>query len=480
MIIFLIGGLLCVLNHFKFEISTNQEYYMSHAKWWADPSWIPNTFLLSDAAGTRIGFNVMLYPFWKFFSYETLVMSTTFINLFIVGGLIFLIASEVRKPTIIFMVLIHLTLFSGLGDKSFYAGEWIFGGAEPKTFAYIFGLAGIIFYMRKQYIWTFLLVALGAYFHVLIAGWILVMLLLDSLFQDGIKPTIKRGIVFGLGILPLFLYLLSTYFQKGSNSYAGLDKIYIAQVHNHLKPWLVPGKEYRFYLGLSYAFIAAAISFYRMKKVDAKTAMIYRLSIYAFIVPAFLATLAPWEWFTPFLKAYPFRLTMMQKLLFFVAAAMDVSFKLESIKFRKQVTAGLIVILTVSGVLRINKNLVKRWGNYQDKDLLKVAEVIGSKFSPGTKVFYLDAATKVPDDKLDPLGRMARADVYFSNKIIPSEPEKMMEWYRRKQMTIAIQEDTSKISELKKDNIEVIVSKRELPLEKIAEVSEYKIYNFKL
>lgn len=480
MIIFLIGGLLCVLNHFKFEISTNQEYYMSHAKWWADPSWIPGSFLLSDAAGTRIGFNLVLYPFWNFFTYETLVMSTTFINLFIIGGLIFLIAKEIRRPSIIFMVLIHLTLFSGLGDKSFYAGEWIFGGAEPKTFAYIFSLAGILFYMRKQYAWTFLLLAIGTYFHVLIAGWILVILLLDSLLQEGLVATVKRGLIFGLGAIPLLIYLLSTYFEKGANSYAGLDKIYIAQVHNHLKPWLVPGKEYRFYFGLLYAFIAAAIAFWRYKKVDPKTAIIYRLSIYAFIIPAFLALLAPWDWFAPFLKAYPFRLTMIHKLLFFVAICMELSQKLERVKFRKQVVAGLVLILVVSGFLRINKNLIKRWGNYQDESLLEVSKFVGLKYQPGTKVFYLDAAIKVPDDKLDPLGRMARVDVYFSNKIIPSEPEKMMEWYRRKQLTIAIQEDLSKISQLKDENIEVVVSKQILPLELVSEVREYKIYNFKL
>lgn len=480
MIIFLIGGLLCVLNHFKFEISTNQEYYMSAAKWWADPSWIPGSFHFSDAAGTRIGMNIVMYPFWKFFNYETLVMSTTFLNLFVIGGLIFLIANEIRKPSIIFMVLIHLTLFSGLGDKSFYAGEWIFGGAEPKTFTYIFCLAGILFYMRKKFIWTFLLVAIGAYFHVLVACWILMILLIDSLLQDGFKPTLKRGLIFGVGVLPMFIYLLSTYFQRGAGSYAELDKLYISLLPNHLKPWLVEGKEYRFYLGFFYAFAAATIAFYRYKKVDKKTALIYRLSIYAFIIPATLALFAPWDWFAPFLKAYPFRLTMIHKLLFFLAAAMDISHRLENVKWRKQLTTALIVILTISGILRINKNIVKRWANYQDKNCLEIAEVLKDKYPPGTHVFYLDAEIKKADDKLDPLGRMSRANVYFSNKILPSEPEKMMEWYRRKQLTELIQQDSSKINLLQKEKIEVIVSKKSLPLEQVAEVSEFKIYQFKL
>lgn len=480
MIIFLIGGLLCVLNHFKFEISTNQEYYMSAAKWWADPSWIPGSFHFSDAAGTRIGMNIVMYPFWKYFNYETLVMTTTFLNLFVTGGLIFLIAKEIRKPSLIFMVLIHLTLFSGMGDKSFYAGEWIFGGAEPKTFTYIFCLAGILFYLRKKFVWTFILVAIGAYFHVLVAGWILMILLIDSLLQDGFKPTFKRGAIFAVGVLPLFLYLLSTYFQRGAGAYADLDKLYISLVPNHLQPWLVKGKEYRFYLGFLYAFAAAAAAFYRYKKVDLNTATLYRLSIYAFVIPAFLALLAPWDWFAPFLKTYPFRLTMIHKLLFFVAAAMDVSYKLENLKWRKKLTSALIVILVVSGVLRINKNIIQRWGNYQDKNCLEIAKVLKENYPPGTKVFYLDAETKKADDKLDPLGRMSRTNVYFSNKILPSEPEKMMEWYRRKQLTAAVQEDTSKINLLKAENIEVVVSKRQLPLELVSEVREYKIYNLKL
>lgn len=453
---------------------------MATAKWWADPSWIHGSFLFSDPAGTRIGQNILMYPFWNLGSFESVVMTTTFLNLFMLGGIIFLIAKEIQKPTIIFMILMHLILFSGLGDKSFYSGEWIFGGAEPKTFCYFFCLSAILFYIRGKHLWTFSLMAVATYFHILVGGWILIILLLDSLLQKGIRPTLKNGIIFGVAFLPLFAYLLSTYFQKGSAAYEGLDKIYIAQIHNHLKPWLVPGKEYRFYLGLLYAAIAAAIAFYRRNKVDAKLSAIYRLSIYAFIIPATLTLFAPWDWFAPFLKAYPFRLTMIQKVLFYIAICLEISSRLEKVEWQKQITLALSLIFIVSAGLRLNKNIVKRWNNYKDQDLVDVVRVLTEKYQPGTKVFYLDTAVRVPDDKFDPLSRMSRMDVYFSNKLIPSKPDIMQEWYRRKLKTIELQEDPSKINTLIDEKIEVVVSKRQLPLELVSEVREYKIYNLKL
>lgn len=454
---------------------------MSIARWWADPSWIPNSFLLSDAAGTRIGLNAIMSPFWNMASFETVAMTATFINLFIIGGLLFLIAKEIRKPSIIFMILMHLTMFSGLGDKSFYSGEWIFGGAEPKTFCYIFSLWGILLFMRKKYVWTFLLLAVAAYFHVLIAGWILLILLIDNLFQDGIKVTFKNGVIFVIGILPLFFYLLNSWFQKGASSYAGgSSDIFISNIHSHLKPWLVEGREYRFYGGLFYAFVAAAIAFYRHKKVDKNTALLYRLSIYAFAIPAFLAIFAPWDWFEPILMTFPFRLTMMQKILFYIPVVMEISGKLENLQWKKQITAGLVIILIVSGALRLNKNIIQRWSNYQDENLLKISEILVKNYEPGVRVFYLHAKTRKPDDKLDPLQRKARANVYFSNKFLPFSPERMLEWERRKLLTEEIRADLSKIELLKNENIEVVISKEVLPLELVAEVSEYKIYNFKL
>jgi hypothetical protein len=175
---------------------------------------------------------------------------------------------------------------------------------------------------------------------------------------------------------------------------------------------------------------------------------------------------------------FPFRLTMMHKILFFIPVVMEISAKLENVKWRKQMTAGLVVILVVSCVLRIKKNIVDRIGHYQDESLLKISEILKAKYPPGTEVVYLDAKTEKPDDKLDPLARKARVNVFFSNKFLPFSPERLLEWQRRKLLIKEIREDHSKLDLLKKENIDVVISKAALPLELAGEVSEYKIYNF--
>lgn len=476
MIFFFIGGLLCVLNHFKLGIGSNQEIYMALAKWWSDPSWIPGSFYFSDPPGTRIGFTAIMHPFWGLSSFENISMAATFVNLFALGGLFFLIAKEVTKPTFFFIVLMHLTLFSGIGDLSFYSGEWMFGSAEPKTFAYIFALWGLLLFLRKKEIWAFLLLSTAAYFHVLVAGWILLILLLDTWYVEGFKKAFKNGLVFIVGVIPLFFYLLSSYFQKGLTSFAGADEIFINNLNNHLRPWLTAGREDRFYFGLFYAFLGFIFALYRYKKCDSKIALLYRLSIYSFLIPAFFTLLAPWDWFTPFVKIFPFRLTLMQKVLLILAAGLELSQRMEKVSWRKPLYAVLSIVLLVTGGLRLNKNIFKRLETYQDQELLDLSKVISQKYQPGTTVFYLDTNTVKSDDRLDPLSRMARVNVYFVNKFLPFSPEKILEWHRRQNLTRELQEDPTRLDLLENENIDVIISKGILDLNLIGESGEFKIY----
>lgn len=476
MIFFLIGGLLCVLNHFKPIVSTNQEIYMALAKWWADPTWIPNSFYFSDPPGTRIGFVAVMYPFWNYFTFETVSIAATFVNLFILGGLLFLIAKECTKLNFAFIVLMHLTLFSGIGDLSFYSGEWMFGGAEPKTFAYIFSLWGLLLFIRGKTVATFLLLAIAAYFHVLIAGWILLILLFDSWYKEGFNKAVKSGLIFLAGIAPLFFYLLGSYFQKGASSFSGADEIFIHNLSNHLKPWLVKGKEFRFYSGLFYAFLGCLFALYRHKKCDQNTGMLYRLSIYSFLIPAFFTLLTPWDWFTPFVKIFPFRLTLMQKVLLIIAGGIELSQKIERVSWKKHLHIGLTIILVITGALRLKKNIFERFAEQQDPAITNLAQTISEKYQPGTSVYYLDTNVQKVDDKLDSLSRMTRTDVFFVNKFLPFSPEKILEWQRRMELTDRIQKDPGNVDLLKSEDIDVIITKRNLDLKLVGESGEYKIY----
>lgn len=476
---FLIGGLICVLNCWRLEIGSNQEIYMALAKWWANPSWIPGSFYFSDPPGTRIGFVAILSPFWNFFTFEQVSIATTFINLFLLGGIWFLILKQVTKINIFLVVLIHLTLFSGLGSQSFYSGEWMFGEAEPKTFAYLFCLIGLYCHLRKREVLTFLLIALAAHFHVVIAGWFLTIMLMETLYSKSIKSTFKGTIVFGLGILPLFIYLLDQYFQGGVKTFEGADSIFINALTNHLRPWLVKGKEARFYWGLLFACIGSGIAFWRLKKCDPRIAIFYRLSLYSFLIPTFLLLFAPWDWFNPFLKLFPFRLTLLQKYFLIIPLVIELSELPQKAWIRRYLTIGSILILVVSGALRLNKNIFQKL--HQVNKAREISGFISHKYRPGTNVFYLDANTKKFDDELDSLSRLSRINPFFVNKFLPFSPVKMIEWKRRLILTELIQNDPTAISLLRNEPVQVVISKEPLKnpaLQFVSTIGMYNIYDY--
>lgn len=476
---FLIGGLISILNYWRIEIGSNQEIYMALAKWWANPSWIPGSFYFSDPPGTRIGFVALLYPFWNSFSFEQVSIATTFVNLFLLGGVWFLILKQVTKLNILLVVLIHLTLFSGLGSQGFYSGEWMFGEAEPKTFAYLFCLVGLYCHLRKQEVLTFLLIAVAAHFHVVIAGWFLAIMLMENLYSNSLKSTLKGTIVFGLGFLPLFIYLLGQYFQGGVKTFEGADSIFINSLTNHLRPWLVKGKEARFYWGLLFACISAGIAFWRLKRCDQRITIFYRLSLYSFLIPTFLLLFAPWEWFNPFLKLFPFRLTLLQKYFLIIPLVIELSEYLQPKRFGKYLTAASIVILVVSGALRLNKNIFQKFN--QLNKARDISAFISQKYAPGINVFYLDANTKKFDDELDSLARLSRINPFFVNKFLPFSPGKMIEWQRRLILTELIQNDPTAISLLKNEPVEVVISKNPLTnpsLQFVSTIGAYNIYDY--
>lgn len=476
--VFIIGGLICLINYFRIEIGSNQEIYMALAKWWANPSWIPESFYFSDPPGTRIGFVALLYPFWNLFSFEQVSLGASFFNLFILGGAWFLILKETSKLSFLYIVMIHLTLFSGLAFLSFYAGEWMFGPSEPKTFAYFFGLMGIYYFLRKKSFIAFVLLGIAAYFHVLVAGWILSILLLELLFSEGIKKSLSGFLIFILSIIPLFLYLVSEYFQAGLSSFKGADEIFISSLNNHLRPWTVAGKESRFYTGLILSLFACAVAAYRYKKCPGNLKIIYRLSIFSFIVPTILLLFAPWDWFNPFLKLFPFRLTLLQKCFLIIGLVSELVPFLENTKWKKHISIAASIIFVVSISLRLNKNILQR-SIKSPAHLDEVSHYLATNYAPGTDVIYLDTEIEAADDVFDPLTRKSQMDVYFVNKFLPFSPGKIIEWQRRLDLIARIRKTPADVVLLKNEKVKVIVSRMTYPDEHLklkTNIGDIKIY----
>lgn len=474
---FLIGGLLCILNYWRIEIGTNQEIYMALAKWWSNPSWIPGSFWLSDPPGTRIGFTALMSPFWNFGTFETVTMAASFVNYFVLGGVWFLLLSEIHKKIdVLYSVLIHLTLFSGLAFLSFYGGEWMFGPAEPKTFAYPFGLLGLYFFLKDRKNLAPIFIGLAAYFHVLVAGWILCLVLLETLYKNGFKKIFKPFGLFLITIAPLFFYLVNEYFKAGLSSFKGADEIFVNNFNNHLRPWLVEGKESRFYIGLLYSIVAVAVAIYRAIKADEKVKIIYRFSIYCFLIPTVALLFAPWNWFIPFLKLFPFRLGLLQKCFLFIGLVTELVQKIETReKIYTVVTRVAILIFIVSAGMRIQKNVIARL-NQENTQLDAIATYLGNNYEPGTKLVYMDADVVNADDPFDSLSRKSRMDVYFVNKFFPFSPGKIIEWDRRLYVLDKIQKDQNQLPLIFKEGQKLILSKIKFTHPEVRAVQDFGEY----
>ena len=474
--VFIIGGLLCLLNYWRIEIGSNQEIYMALAKWWSDPAWIPGSFYLSDAPGTRIGFVALIAPLWKFGTFETICMAVSFVNYFILGGVWFLLLTEVRnKIDTLYVILIHLTLFSGLAFLSFYGGEWMFGPAEPKTFAYPFGLLGLYLFLKDKKTLAPILIGISAYFHVLVAGWILCIILMETIYKEGYKKVFKPFGLFLFTISPLFFYLVNEYFKAGLSSFNGADEIFVDNFNNHLRPWLVEKKESRFYLGLLYSIISVFLAFYRHKKADPKIKIIYRFSIYCFVVPTVAIFFAPWNWFIPFLKLFPYRLGLLQKCFLLIGLVTELTSYIEKKNdIYRYVKIFAVVVFIASAGLRLQKNVLNRLGTETDSELQTISNYLKNSYEPGTKLVYLEADVVNADDVFDSLTRKSRMDVYFVNKFFPFSPGKIIEWDRRLHILESIQKDATKLPNLTKENQRLLLTRMKVSDSSFRQVQKFK------
>ncbi|MCK4899488.1 MAG: hypothetical protein KAS38_11960, partial [Anaerolineales bacterium] len=216
----------------------NELDVLPSARQFFDSSWLPNDWYLNLDIGYRQVFN---------YFFGLLVNWLGFLNGAYIGRLIVYLL--LAFALFIFFRAINLRFSLGLivvvvflGNQSLIAGEWIAGGADPKTLAYAFALLSFALFYKKKYLIGFAFAGAALSFHVLIGIYALVCTIVAILFTHGsrrqnwmalVRQSWPLFITGFFGFLAIFQQLL----PQGEIDASKAWKIYVEfRVPHHVLP----------------------------------------------------------------------------------------------------------------------------------------------------------------------------------------------------------------------------------------------------
>ena len=113
--------------------SGNEDNYLCLAKAWFDPGWIPGSWILGESAGARGLYNWIVGGLLYYFDFYTVSLTLKFL---LSWGYARLLSGYIH-PGVLAVVCYCPT---------FFGGEFIFMGCEPKHFAWLL----VFWHLRRQ------------------------------------------------------------------------------------------------------------------------------------------------------------------------------------------------------------------------------------------------------------------------------------------------------------------------------------------
>ncbi|MBN1755676.1 hypothetical protein JW877_05620 [bacterium] len=156
-----IGILRLLVHHYP---GINEFDVVVYARHFINPDWIPGDWYLNQNIAYRHTFNLLagglslVAPIWA-----VILMGRAFLIL-LFALIMNRYCREFHIPA--FVILPLFTYF--IANQSLVAGEWMIGGFEAKTLAYICFLMALLLLIKKRYNWGAFLSGLALSFHILI------------------------------------------------------------------------------------------------------------------------------------------------------------------------------------------------------------------------------------------------------------------------------------------------------------------------
>jgi len=218
-----------------------------------------------------------------------------------------------------------LLLFVHTGED-ILGGEWLFRGYEPKTLAYPFVFLSFANFLKDRFRATYFCLAIATYFHFLVGGfWLLVVLACDLYRNRATKRIFKQFLQYLLICSPLIgLIAFDQIRNSVSQTNPSPDWIYTFYRNaHHVAPFALPQLTDAWYVGIIFLTVLTIIfgcfSFYFKQPNEQQAArLIFGLNLYLFAALAisFFDKTGFWGRFYLF---RPSSITYFLALCFFVA-----------------------------------------------------------------------------------------------------------------------------------------------------------------
>jgi hypothetical protein len=443
--------LILSINYLSFFPDGNEETYFQLAQQWVSPSWIPNAFSITEPPGARLLYQYIVGFSLKYLNFEWMVfMGRAMIIVWYSFTLNKILSKLEWTPLQLFFLFQGVIYFF----PSFFGGESIFVGFEAKHIAYGFCFMAIYYLLNEKYTPAIISLLLGAWFHILVGGWLLIIILIYLfLFTEQKKIyVIGYGFLFLLGISPLIYYLLPN-LSSANSSTISADYIY-TYIRNPHHTALFKDLSYfikTHAIGVLFSLSVTLIMFVIIPSLDTYRQKIARLSLIIGLMGLLFVGVAYFDKEGSILKFYPFRL---QALFTLLSALLLIDLLNKSTYFLL-----FLLLLPLPFFIGI-KNLYKQYQYCFAKSnaFYQMSYYIKEHTNKNAVVFY----PTIDDDYTLQFTRISERDRFFVHKLIPGGGSKIYAWYERYQISDKVEKDISAISELKPFGVEYYISTKEL------------------
>lgn len=422
------------------DVSGGEEHYLTFAKQFTNPEWIPGSFTLTEYPGTRLIFQWIVGPLVEIMGFEPFVFWSRLVNFLLLSIPLALIFRKLRLGILETFVLVQLFVMS---EQNLLGGEWIIKSFEPKSLAYAFVFFGIYFMLQSRYLLVGIALAVATYFHVLVGAWCMLAIGMLLLFEWNWKAILQASLPYMVCCAPFALYLADGYFSPAVSA----DEINTDWVYCYYRLAKHLGIFYFWEFFKSTHLVGViltlgAFSLVLVLKRFAENKMLERLLIIAaigfcinlvFVMVAYLDHAMLDNSGGLGLKYYPFRLNSIASLFLLISIYLWVRTKFGQ---RWKARLGWTVLVLV-GVLSAGQvvNNVKR-SLKTDTDFDQMCVYIHNNTAQEAKFGLIGQSNK--NRTYWGFIRKAERENFSVTKFIPADKQKIPEWYRRNVEHIAM------------------------------------------
>lgn len=478
--------ILLALHSLGPELGGNEEQYLVYLKKFYDPSWMPYAEYLNDFPGTRIVFQYLFGWLFEFFNFETVAIIGRTLQIVLIAFPIAKILTKFKITNVGLLAIIPLWLMR----QAMFGGGYMIGHFETKTFAYIFSLWAVVYYLDKKYWHSIIFQILAFHFHMLVGGWASLVLGLLFLIETRWKTVIYYG-VFIFFCIPFLWYIsngLITNAFKPEDVNLNWVYTYYRNPHHTTMFKSMDRFYYMWFWGLFMSLIFTIIHYFIYKR----TSNYYLRKIALFNCIIFcqhlvFVVISIYDKNGDLLKTYPHRTSVFFKFFSLVEFASFAVIYKENIKafISKYIQNKLIRnILPYVGIVLILLSL----GKFVSKRSNNLLGIYSDEFYEATKF-----AKTTPEDavfmiscKKEPhqaFHRISERPCYVMEKLIPTEPKLMYNWYLAMEEQKKVEEDINYLGEIyEKENIDYLITNETYEtdfLEKVFENKKFFVYKLK-